>query len=137
MAQVTHAEFVRMSQRNDVPCGEVKFYLDGEDTPYLAEVISSADGHKEVRRVYKMQADPAVDWYDNNMHQAYEEVTNRFADRAPSDLSSQTDSPDASAQAASAGATMNDLTQQLMQVDEVSRGLEQGFSAPAESNLER
>ncbi|MDT2236426.1 hypothetical protein P7H17_15160 [Paenibacillus larvae] len=83
MAQVTHAEFVRMSQRNDVPCGEVKFYLDGEDTPYLAEVISSADGHKEVRRVYKMQVDPAVDWYDNNMHQAYEEVTNRFADRAP------------------------------------------------------
>lgn len=126
MAQVTHAEFVRMTQRNDVPCGEVKFFLNGEDTPYLAEVISSSDGHKQVSRVYKLQADLAVDWYDNNMHLAYEEVTNRFIDLTAAALSSQDDSQ---AAAESEGETMKDLTQQLMQVDEVSLGLEQGFSA--------
>ncbi|MCD1258988.1 hypothetical protein B5M42_009075 [Paenibacillus athensensis] len=75
MNKVDKAEFVRMTERNDVACADVEVQLAGSDEVLLAEFTSSRDQALILSHIYRKETLADVDWYDNNLHRAFEDVS--------------------------------------------------------------
>lgn len=57
-------------------CGEVEVQTDNADKPGLLVYMAAAPGGGfEVVQVVENDADLAIDWYDNPMHQAFTELS--------------------------------------------------------------
>jgi hypothetical protein len=73
--KVTDAKCRRVLERNDTLCADVEVKLAGEEKPYVAIFAESKDNDLDMVMLLKNDADPALDWYDNDLHIAYADVT--------------------------------------------------------------
>lgn len=79
--QVTDAECKRVLERNDTLCADVEVKIAGEEKPFVAIFAESEGQELEMVMLLKNDADPALDWYDNDLHIAYADITETmFAD---------------------------------------------------------
>ncbi|MCL6604666.1 MAG: hypothetical protein K6T94_17520 [Paenibacillus sp.] len=77
MYYIKDAKIRRMMEYDGAPCAEVGV-LPGavEDSALLVYIVE--DRHEEgyeIVRILTNDADMSSDWYDNNMHNAFEDVT--------------------------------------------------------------
>jgi hypothetical protein len=80
MSHITGARVNRMMNQNGRRVAEVEIRTDDPQSPLLAAFVSrNAAGGYEVQSVYRKDADLTTDWYDNNEHQAYEELSNQLS----------------------------------------------------------
>jgi hypothetical protein len=75
MYTVKEAKLIRITERNDVRCADVEVQVEGMNDVMLAEFRSSKDHTLDMTHVYRKEVSRELDWYDNNLHQAYEDVT--------------------------------------------------------------
>jgi hypothetical protein len=60
------------------PVSEAEVWIAGETRPW--QVFLSRDGERfRIRRIVRNQAEHELDWYDNNLHQAYLDMTDQPA----------------------------------------------------------
>ncbi|WP_334078230.1 hypothetical protein [Paenibacillus sanfengchensis] len=75
MYYIKDAVFRRITEVEGTPCGEILVRPGAVgDADLFVYVARSSGGEYEIVRMVKSDADLGTDWYDNNMHQAYEEV---------------------------------------------------------------
>ena len=74
MTQVLKAEWVRNTELEGEPVYEAEVWIAGETKPW--QVFLSREGERfRIRRIVRNQAEHELDWYDNNLHQAYSDIT--------------------------------------------------------------
>lgn len=83
MVKVTHAVCKRVLERSDELCADVEVILEGEDKRLVALFAESKDNDYDMVMVLQKDASVDIDWYDNNLHAAYVDVSEEFfADEA-------------------------------------------------------
>ncbi|MFC4776417.1 hypothetical protein ACFO9Q_06475 [Paenibacillus sp. GCM10023252] len=76
---VIDAHVRRAVDRDGLRCVEVEVQTDSpEAESVLAYFSSSLDNDYDLQAVVRNDANTAIDWYDNNMHQAFENITNEL-----------------------------------------------------------
>ncbi|MFC7678057.1 hypothetical protein [Paenibacillus sp. GCM10028914] len=77
MYSIKDAKIRRMTEVNGTPCAEVEVYpSSGTDKVVLAYLAPSARlGGYELVKVVRSDASLEQDWFDNSMHNAYEDAT--------------------------------------------------------------
>jgi hypothetical protein len=75
MNTIKDAKLARISERNDIRCADVEVRMEGSDDVFVAEFRLSKDNTLDMSHIYRKEASREVDWYDNNLHQAYQGVT--------------------------------------------------------------
>jgi hypothetical protein len=78
MYKIKEAKLVRMTERNDVPCAHVEVEVEGMNDSMLVEFTRSKDNSLDMTHVYRKQASRELDWYDNNLHQAFHDVSSKL-----------------------------------------------------------
>ena len=77
MYYIKDAKFRRMAEFNGVPCAEIQVSPGAVDDPDLFVYVardSSGTGYDIVRMV-RSYADLEIDWFNNNLHDAYAVVS--------------------------------------------------------------
>ncbi|GIQ68559.1 hypothetical protein DUZ99_00045 [Xylanibacillus composti] len=72
------ARFIRMGEWQEQSVAEVEAYVEGEQNPLSVSIAWDGTQYRAVR-VLRNHANRELDWYDNDLHQAFEQV------QAPSD----------------------------------------------------
>jgi hypothetical protein len=85
MGAIQDAKFVQMSRRGDVNYADVEVRLAGHDDPLLAAFALNG-GNPELAHVYKKNASRTLDWYDNNLHDAYIDLTAELFDNGRGEM---------------------------------------------------
>lgn len=76
MLKVREARFRRVLDRGGRPYAEVEILTDHERDPQmLAYFRAGQEGTYPLVRLMTNDADSDIDWFDNNLHSAFEEVT--------------------------------------------------------------
>lgn len=75
MKKIKQANIVRFTERHDVRCADVEVKADGIKGSLLAEFSATKDNNFEMRHVYRKDASNEIDWYDNNLHEAFKDVS--------------------------------------------------------------
>ncbi|MGO4275285.1 hypothetical protein AB4Z22_36555 [Paenibacillus sp. TAF58] len=75
MSEIKQANIVRFTERNDVRCADVEVKADGIKGILLAEFTATKDNEFDMRHVYRKDASNEIDWYDNNLHEAFKDVS--------------------------------------------------------------
>ncbi len=75
MRKIKQANIVRFTERNDVRCADVEVKADGINGILLAEFTDMKDNDFDMRHVYRKEASNEIDWYDNNLHEAFKDVS--------------------------------------------------------------
>lgn len=75
MNNVTNAECKRVLERGDRLCADVEVTVEGEPSKYVALFTDSKDNDLDMVMVLKKDADSDIDWYDNDLHAAYIDVS--------------------------------------------------------------
>lgn len=95
MYTIQDAKIRRITEVNGAPCAEVEVYPASEgDRVLLAYLTPSAPlGGYELVKLVRSDASLEVDWYDNNMHSAFEDATDvAFEDSTASTAEEDRDS---------------------------------------------
>jgi len=72
---VTEAKVRGKAERNEGRCCEVEVHTDRPETPELIAYFGpSSDNDFDMVAVVRSDADEAADWFDNSMHNAYEDI---------------------------------------------------------------
>ncbi|GIP22460.1 hypothetical protein [Paenibacillus sp. J22TS3] len=76
MYEIKNAKLTRMTEYNGKPCAEIEINLASQHQPgLLAFIARTPDGQDfEIIRMVRNESDLAIDWYNNNLHNAYEEI---------------------------------------------------------------
>lgn len=78
MARVLKADFRRILERGGQALAEVEVLTDHDQNPQLLAYFSTAaNGGYTLVQVLANNADFEVDWYDNSMHSAFEDISGR------------------------------------------------------------
>jgi hypothetical protein len=76
-----HAQYQRVDKRGDSLWAEVEVQLNDEGGSLVVWFTDSKDQDYDIVMILQKDAELDVDWYDNNLHQAYVDVTESlFAD---------------------------------------------------------
>jgi hypothetical protein len=75
MLTVKHAEIVRFTERNDIHCADVEVKAEDLKDVLLVEFAQSQDNNFDMTHVYRKDVSGEIDWYDNNLHEAFEDVS--------------------------------------------------------------
>lgn len=76
MIKVREAQFRRVLDRGGQNFAEVEVFTDQpRDSQLLAYLRSGPDASYSLVRLMSNDADYEVDWFDNNLHSAFEDVT--------------------------------------------------------------
>ncbi|MUG71488.1 hypothetical protein GNP93_12495 [Paenibacillus validus] len=75
MLDVKNAECKRVLERSDRLCADVEVSVEGEKSTYVALFSDSKDNDFDMVMLLKKDADSDIDWYDNDLHAAYVDVT--------------------------------------------------------------
>ncbi|CAM3082497.1 hypothetical protein PASE110613_15710 [Paenibacillus sediminis] len=77
MYQIKDVKFRRLAEVDGVPCAEVEVHPGNEgDKPLLVYIARSNLGQGyDLMRIVRSDANLVTDWYDNNYHTAFEDVT--------------------------------------------------------------
>ncbi len=83
MKPIEYAECRRVLERGDQLCADVEVRVKGRDNQLVVLFAESQDNDYEMVMVLQKDADRDIDWYDNDLHAAYVDVTEKlFADEA-------------------------------------------------------
>lgn len=83
MNPIEHAECRRVLERGDQLCADVEVRVKGSGTHLVVLFAESQDNDYDMVMVLEKDADRDIDWYDNDLHAAYVDVTEKlFADEA-------------------------------------------------------
>lgn len=85
MGAIEEANVVQMAERGDVKYADIEVRLTGHENPLLAAFAWNG-GNPQLARVYRKDAGGAVDWYDNNLHDAYVDLTAELFDNGRGEL---------------------------------------------------
>ncbi|WP_205516829.1 hypothetical protein [Paenibacillus sp. SYP-B3998] len=75
MLTIKHAEVVRFTERNDIACADVEVKVDHSKGILLAVFTASKDNDFDMTHVYRKDVSGEIDRYDNNVHQALEDMS--------------------------------------------------------------
>ncbi|WP_281885922.1 hypothetical protein [Paenibacillus sp. YYML68] len=75
MNNVVQAECKRVLERNDTLCADVEVIIEGKEHHLIALFAESKDNDYDMIMVLRKDASREIDWYDNDLHAAYEDVT--------------------------------------------------------------
>ncbi|GGI44641.1 hypothetical protein GCM10008018_08120 [Paenibacillus marchantiophytorum] len=78
MKKIKQANIVRYTERNDVRCVDIEVKADGVHGVLLAEFAATLDHDFDLRHVYRKDASSEIDWYDNNLHEAFQDVSDEL-----------------------------------------------------------
>lgn len=74
--RIVEAHVRRSVMRNGLLCAEVEAVTDDKAVPaVLAYVDLTRNSGYELQAVIRNDANTETDWFDNNMHQAFEDIT--------------------------------------------------------------
>ncbi|CAM4120441.1 hypothetical protein L1N85_02680 [Paenibacillus alkaliterrae] len=74
--QVVEAHVRRAVRWGGIPCGEVEVTTDEAGAPVVLAFFSlSKDNDFDLQAIVRNDADTETDWFDNNMHQAFQDMT--------------------------------------------------------------
>lgn len=85
MGPIQHAKFIQLAERNDKKYLDVEVQLQGWEKPLLATFAVNG-GYPELANVYKQDSSQAIDWYNNDIHEAYEDLTTEMFDNGRGEL---------------------------------------------------
>ncbi|MFD0698662.1 hypothetical protein ACFQZT_31795 [Paenibacillus sp. GCM10027628] len=75
MTAIKHAEIKGFIERNDVQCADIEVKVKGTKDVFLAEFTESNDNDFDMTHVFRKDVTGAIDWYDNHLHKAFEDVS--------------------------------------------------------------
>jgi predicted RNA-binding Zn ribbon-like protein len=75
MSKIKEANLVRFMERHDVWCADVEVITEGIADTLVVEFASTKGSQFEMSHVYRKNASREIDWYDNHLHNAYEDVS--------------------------------------------------------------
>ncbi|WP_309120331.1 hypothetical protein [Paenibacillus sp.] len=78
MVEIQDASFVRLGYSGDETFAEVEVKAAGFDAPLIAAFKRGADGSFALTNVAEKRDDHDLDWYDNNLHDAYPSAMDRL-----------------------------------------------------------
>jgi hypothetical protein len=90
LPSVKNANFERVVELHDKKYAEVKVEIEGEQKPFLALFEKTNDEQLHMDKLYRLDIDYELDWYENNLHQAYVDVTDRLFDHEFADTEKMT-----------------------------------------------
>ncbi|MDF2960266.1 MAG: hypothetical protein K0S39_2001 [Paenibacillus sp.] len=73
--KIKHAEFKRIMERSDTLCADVEVQVEGDNRSLVVIFTESPDQIFDMTMILRKEAELDVDWYDNDLHSAYEDVT--------------------------------------------------------------
>lgn len=86
MSRIKEAGIVRFTERNDVWCADVEIKAAGVEGTLVAVFTATKGGDIDLKHVYRNDASREIDWYDNNLHDAYTDVSKELFGLASSEL---------------------------------------------------
>ncbi|RJE91076.1 hypothetical protein D3P07_03120 [Paenibacillus sp. 1011MAR3C5] len=72
---MTGARVRGIVNRGGEPCAEVEVDTDSESAPVVLAYFANEGGKAVLRTVLSNDAERETDWFDNNLHQAFEDIT--------------------------------------------------------------
>lgn len=73
-----------MVNRAGAACAEVEVRTDDAASPVVLAYFASVGSEPALKEVLRNDADTELDWFDNNLHQAFQEISDHGTDsRAP------------------------------------------------------
>lgn len=75
MFTIHNAQMMTVVEYEEKPCALVEVELEGHKDEYIVGVSELTEGELNLMMVYRRDASMDVDWYDNDMHQAFTEVS--------------------------------------------------------------
>ena len=78
MIAIQDASFVRLGYSGDDAFAEVEVTAEGFDAPLVATFKREADGSCTLTNVTEKRDDYQLDWYENNLHDAYPSAMERL-----------------------------------------------------------
>lgn len=75
MRKIKQANIVRFTERNDVRCADIEVKAEGIKEILLVEFTPTKDNDFDMSHVYRKDASNEIDWYDNNLHEAFKDVS--------------------------------------------------------------
>ncbi|MFC0215376.1 hypothetical protein ACFFK0_23555 [Paenibacillus chartarius] len=85
MSSIREAKFIDMKERNDEKFVDIDVWLTGREEP-LRTVFKWNDGRPELETVYALDTSVALDWFENNLHKAYVDLTAEMFDNGRGEL---------------------------------------------------
>lgn len=80
MMTIRKAVFTRMIPNDGEVYGEVKVLPEGEKGTLLAWFVPDGDGGFRLKKLIRKEEELELDWYGNDLHDAFEDVTeSRFS----------------------------------------------------------
>jgi hypothetical protein len=74
MVQVMKAEWKRTAEREGKDVSEVEVWVAEEEKPLKVYIEQEAGGY-HIHQILRNDADYDLDWYDNDMHKAFQDVS--------------------------------------------------------------
>jgi hypothetical protein len=75
---IKKAAFSRVIPNGGQLIGEVKVWPVKEEAPMLAWFVREADGCLSMQKLIRKQEELDLDWYDNDLRQAFQDVTSEW-----------------------------------------------------------
>ncbi|WP_438447948.1 hypothetical protein [Gorillibacterium sp. sgz5001074] len=75
---IRKAEFTRVIPSDGILFGEVKVWPVNEQAPMLAWFVRGEDGCLTLAKLIRKQEELELDWYDNDLRQAFADVTDKW-----------------------------------------------------------
>lgn len=77
MYYIKDAKIRRYTEINGMRCAEIEVEPGAADDPSLLVYVAPATGSNQYQllRIIRNDADLELDWYDNNLHSAFEDAT--------------------------------------------------------------
>lgn len=73
--KIKEAQFTRLIPNNGQLYGEVKVLPQGEKDAFLAWFAPEGNSGFELKKLIRKEENLELDWYDNDLHHAFEDVT--------------------------------------------------------------
>ncbi|MBP1963544.1 hypothetical protein [Paenibacillus aceris] len=75
MSKIKEANLVRFTERDGVWCADVEVKTEGISGTLIAEFSATKGSEFEMSHVYRKDASREIDWYENNLHEAYKDIS--------------------------------------------------------------
>lgn len=83
MGHIKKAVYSRVIPSDGRLFGEVKIWTEKEDGPMLAWFAKGEDGCLMLEKLIRKQEELELDWYDNDLRKAFDDVTEAYFEEIP------------------------------------------------------
>ncbi len=81
MHRVREAKWRRNFEQDGKTYSEIEVRMQGREEPLLATLEHAQNG-SQLKSLVRVEADPLLDWYNNDLHQAYTDISAQLFDGA-------------------------------------------------------